>query len=155
MTIADWAASEARFAKHFTKLERSSSGEAMLPFHEYLELSEADRDGKAPFVYTLDSKQQLDRRVASKEIVQLAEERLGLWSDLKEMAGIEVAPKVREGLSADAQREYQERESALRADYETKLSEQTDLAAKRIVTGLFGEAAASKAAAAGPGHRDS
>ena len=155
LTIADWAASEARFARHFTKVDRGSWDQNMVPFHEYLELSEADRDGKAPFVYTLDSKQQLDRRVASKEIVQLAEERLGLWSDLKEMAGIEVAPRVREGLSADAQREYQERESALRAEYEAKLSEQTDLTAKRIVSGLFSEAVASQAAATSPSHRDS
>ncbi len=155
LTIADWAASEARFARHFSRVDRCSWDEKMVPFHEYLELSEADRNGKAPFVYTLDSKQQLDRRVASKEIVQLAEERLGLWSDLKEMAGIEVAPKVREGLAADAQREYQERESALRAQYEAKLSEQTDLAAKRIVTGLFSEAVASRAAAASPSHRES
>jgi pyruvate-ferredoxin/flavodoxin oxidoreductase len=152
LTIADWAASEARFARHFSSVERSCSDEDMVPFHEYLELSEADRSGKVPFVYTLDSKQRLDRRIASKEIVELAEERLALWSDLKEMAGIEVAPRLREELAADAQREYQERERALRAQYAAKLSEQgaeqTHLAVKRIVTGLFGEAVASRAAAA-------
>lgn len=173
LTIADWAASEARFARHFSSVERCCWDENMVPFHEYLELSEADRSGKVPFVYTLDSKQRLDRRVASKEIVQLAEERLALWSDLKEMAGIEVSPRVREELVAEAQREYQERESALRVRYQAELSEQgaeqAHLAVKRIVTGLFGEAVASRAAAASqpeapgagealrvrPSHRDS
>jgi pyruvate-ferredoxin/flavodoxin oxidoreductase len=154
LTIADWAASEARFARHFARVDRSSWDESMVPFHEYLELSQAERDGKKPFVYTLDSKQQLDRRVASREIVQLAEERLGLWSDLKEMAGVEVALKVREGLAADAQREHQERESALRAEYEAKLSEQADLSTERLV-GFFTQAAASRAAPPNPSHGDS
>ena len=47
MTIADWAASEARFARHFSKVERSSSDEAMVPFHEYLELSDEERSRQA------------------------------------------------------------------------------------------------------------
>jgi pyruvate-ferredoxin/flavodoxin oxidoreductase len=155
LTIADWAASEARFARHFSRVERSSWDENMVPFHEYLELSAADRVGKVPFVYTLDSEQRLERRVASEEIVQLAEERLAFWSDLKEMAGIEVAPRVREQLAEGARREQQERESALRAEYETKLAElskegeaQAQLATRSLATRLFGEALASPAAVA-------
>ena len=152
LTIADWAASEPRFARHFSKAERASSDENMVPFHEYLELSGADRVGKIPFVYALDAEKRLDRLIASDEIVQLAEERLSLWSDLKRMAGLEIAPCVREEVAADLQREYHERESVLRAQYAAKLSEQgaeqTHLAVKRIVTGLFGEAVASRAAAA-------
>jgi pyruvate-ferredoxin/flavodoxin oxidoreductase len=152
LTIADWAASEPRFARHFSKAERASSDQNMVPFHEYLELSGADRVGKIPFVYALDAEKRLDRLIASDEIVQLAEERLALWSDLKRMAGLEIAPSVREEVAADLQREYRERESVLRAQYAAKLSEQgaeqTQLAVKRIVTGLFGEAVASRAAAA-------
>jgi len=154
MTIADWAASEARFAKHFSKVERSSRSETMVPFHEYLELSEEERSSKAPFVYTLDSEKHLDRLVASPEIVELAEERLGLWSDLREMAGVEVSPRVLADATADLRREYDEREGALRAEYEAKLSkqgaEQAHLAVNRIVTGLLGEAATSGALPASP-----
>jgi pyruvate-ferredoxin/flavodoxin oxidoreductase len=149
MTIADWAASEARFARHFTKTERSSWNENMVPFHEYLELSEDERAGKVPFVYTLDSKKRLDRLVASSEIVELAEERLSHWSDLKEMAGVEVSPRVRADVAADVKQEYEEREAALRAEYEAKLSEggeeQAHVVVNRIVSGLFGEAEASGA----------
>ncbi len=141
LTIADWAASEARFARHFSAAGRSSANGHQVPFHEYLELSAAERAGKAPFVYVLDSEQRLERRVASEEIVQLAEERLALWSDLKEMAGVEVAERVREQIAAAAKREYQERESALRAEYEAKLAEQgaapARMALRRIATDLL------------------
>jgi pyruvate-ferredoxin/flavodoxin oxidoreductase len=154
MTIGDWAATEARFAKHFSKVERSSSDEAMLPFHEYLELSKEERSSKVPFVYTLDSEKHLDRLKASPEIVELAEERLGLWSDLREMAGVGVSQRVLADVTADLERKYGEREAALRAEYEAKLSEQgaeqAHVVVNRIVTGLFGEAADSGALPASP-----
>jgi pyruvate-ferredoxin/flavodoxin oxidoreductase len=138
LTIADWAASEARFARHFSAVNGSSGSERLVPFHEYLELAAEERAGKAPFVYTLGSEERLEKRIASQELVELAEERLALWSDLKEMAGVEVAP-------ASAQREYQERESALRAEYEARLSgkrgaERAGLALERIAKGLLVEA---------------
>jgi pyruvate-ferredoxin/flavodoxin oxidoreductase len=146
LTIADWAATEARFAKHFTRRERSSWGENMIPFHEYLELAENDRTAKVPFVYALDSERHLDRLVVSDEIVTLAEERRELWSQLKEMAGVEPCPRVREEVATNVEREHEKRESALRAKYETKLSDQRAEQAKvivsRIVTGLFGDAVA-------------
>jgi len=149
VTIADWAASEARFARHFSKLERSTQDENIVPFHAYMELSEADRVGKRPFVYALDSEQLLDRLVASPEIVELAEERLGFWSDLKEMAGVDANPRVREDFAADLRREYEERENTLRSHFEAKLSEQgadqTQAAVTRIVTSLFAAAGASGA----------
>jgi pyruvate-ferredoxin/flavodoxin oxidoreductase len=146
MTIADWAATETRFAKHFTKTDRSSWGEEMVPFHEYLELAEEERSGKSPFVWTLDSEKRLDRLAVSDEMVELAEERLGLWSQLKEMAGVEPSPRVRADVEAQIKREYEEREKGLRAEYEAKLSgqgaDQAHAIVSRIASGLFGDAAA-------------
>jgi len=143
MTIADWAASEARFARHFSRPEGSSPGGAMVPFHEYLELSQEERIGKLPFVYTLDAERKLDRLVASPEIVELAEERLALWSDLREMAGVEVSERIRADVAGGLRKEYEEREAALRSEYEAKLSEQgaeqAQLVVSRIVGRLLGE----------------
>ncbi len=124
LTIADWAASEVRFARHFTEVEPRSRDAKMVPFHEYLELSKEDRARVQPFVYSLDSEQRLHRWVASDEIVRLAEERLDLWRHLKEMAGVEAPPHLREEIEAAARRELEKREDALRADYEARLSEQ-------------------------------
>jgi pyruvate-ferredoxin/flavodoxin oxidoreductase len=149
VTIADWAATETRFAKHFTRRERSSWSDNMVPFHEYLELPEKDRTAKVPFVQALDSKRHLDRLVVSDEIVTLAEERRELWSQLKEMAGVEPCARVREEIATEVRREHEKRESTLRAKYETKLSdqraEQAQVVVSRIVTGLFGDAVAPSA----------
>jgi pyruvate-ferredoxin/flavodoxin oxidoreductase len=143
VTIADWAASEVRFARHFTEVKRSSWDDRMVPFHEYLELSSEARAGKQPFVYSVDSERRLARLVASQEIVRLAEERLALWRDLREMAGREASPRLREEVATAARREFEEREAALRADYEAKLSQRDLEQRRRIVgqlcSGLLGE----------------
>ena len=70
------------------------------------------------------------------------------------MAGIGVSQRVLADVTADLERKYDEREAALRAEYEAKLSkqgaEQAHVVVNRIVTGLFGEAAASGALPASP-----
>jgi pyruvate-ferredoxin/flavodoxin oxidoreductase len=141
VTIADWAAAEARFSKHFSRADGSSEDGKMVPFHEYLDLSDEDRADKTPFIYTLDAEKRLDRLVASEEIVQLAEERLALWADLKEMAGVQVSARIREGLVAQIRQEYEEREATLRKEYEARLAqagtEQARTVVHRIVHGLF------------------
>ena len=148
VTIADWAASEVRFARHFTRVERRSWDEKMVPFHEYLDLAKGDRVGKQPFVYGLDPEKRLHRLVASEEIVQLAEERLALWRDLKEMAGVEASPRVREEIAAAAKQEFEEREAALRADYEARLSErdleQTRRVVGQVISDVIGEVERAK-----------
>jgi pyruvate-ferredoxin/flavodoxin oxidoreductase len=142
MTIADWAASESRFAAHFSRRD-PSSGEEMTPFHEYVDLSEEERAGKVPFIYSLDRKKRLDRLIASKEIVELAEERLSLWSDLKEMAGIELSGRTRQSALANLEREYEQRVAALKAEYESRLTQTQVTAAQqvvhRILHGALGE----------------
>jgi pyruvate-ferredoxin/flavodoxin oxidoreductase len=143
LAIADWAATEARFAAHFSRVERSSWGEAMLPFHEYLQLSTQERVEKTPFVHALDRQGCLDRLQVSEEIVQLAEERLALWSELKEMSGAALSPRVRDAVISEVEREYERREAALRAEYEARLADQAtgraSAAANRIVDCLLQE----------------
>jgi pyruvate-ferredoxin/flavodoxin oxidoreductase len=143
MTIADWAASESRFAPHFSRRDSSSAVEEMVPFHEYLGLSKEEREGKVPFVYTLDKKKRLGRLVASDEIVGLAEERLSLWSDLKEMAGLELSGQARRAALASVEQGYEKRIAALRAEYESRLTQSQAAAAQqvvdRILHGALGE----------------
>jgi pyruvate-ferredoxin/flavodoxin oxidoreductase len=149
VTIADWAAAEARFARHFTETEASSWTDEMLPFHEYLELSEEERAERVPFIYALDDKNRLGRLIVSDEIVELTEERLGLWSDLKEMAGLELSPKARDTAVADVKREYEQRIAELKAEYEAgvaaKGADDARVVVNRIVGRLFGEDAVAGA----------
>ena len=87
ITFADFAASEGRFRKHFRNAPRAMWGDEMIPFHEFLEMDEDDREGNYPFIWTVDNKNQLTRTLCSQEIVESAEERLHYWHQLKGIAG--------------------------------------------------------------------
>ncbi len=123
LTIADWAATEGRFRKHFTAVAASAWNEDMVPFHEFLDLTPDDRTGKTPFIHTRAADGTLARLAVSPEIVTLAEERLHFWGQLKELAGLEPAAAVRERIVAGVAEEYEKKLAALAADYEAKLNE--------------------------------
>ena len=87
VTFADFAASEGRFRKHFRNAPREMWGDEMIPFHEFLQMDEDDREGNYPFIWTVDDKKRLTRTLCSQEIVSSAEERLQYWHQLKGIAG--------------------------------------------------------------------
>ena len=123
LTIADWAATEGRFKVHFREIPPADGNDDLVPFHEYLALAAADRDGKAPFIYAVGRERRLRRLRVSAEIVALAEERQLFWSQLRELAGLAVADGVRDRLTQALEAEFDARERTLRADYESRLAE--------------------------------
>ncbi|MDO8502542.1 MAG: 2-oxoacid:acceptor oxidoreductase family protein [Gemmatimonadaceae bacterium] len=123
LTIADWAATEGRFKRHFHAVPADKWNDDMIPFHSFLELSLSDREGKTPFIYTLAADKRLNRLEVSREIVMLAEERLQFWGQLRELAGLEPSATVRDRLVSQVQAEYEQRLEQLRADYEGKMAE--------------------------------
>jgi pyruvate-ferredoxin/flavodoxin oxidoreductase len=122
LTIADWAATEARFKKHFKAIKDDEESE-FLPFHEYVELPKDERNGQVPFVWTLGKDKRLNRLRVSQHIVKLAEDRLLLWAQLRELAGVRVAPSVRDQISYELESEFDQRADALRAEYEARMAE--------------------------------
>ncbi|MEO1050492.1 MAG: 2-oxoacid:acceptor oxidoreductase family protein [Bacteroidota bacterium] len=92
MTFADFAITEARFRKHFRKAPRDTWNENMVPLVDFLELSEEERNGKFPFIWAVDQKQQLSRVIVAKPIVESCEERRDFWIMLKDIAGVEAEP---------------------------------------------------------------
>jgi pyruvate-ferredoxin/flavodoxin oxidoreductase len=137
LTIADWAATEARFKKHFKPVDPAASTEDMVPFHEYLELSADDRDGKTAFILTTNRDKRLARLSVSNEIVQLAEERQQLWSQLRELAGLMPSATVRDRLVAEVESGYQAKLDTMRAEYEAKLAELPKALARRMAETLL------------------
>jgi pyruvate-ferredoxin/flavodoxin oxidoreductase len=123
VTIADWAATEARFKQHFTEAPPSSWTDAMVPFHQYLTLPLDERTGRTPYVLALAKDRTLRRLTVSAEIVRLAEERQQFWSQLRQLAGLEVAPAVRDLVTASLEAEFAARSAALRSEYDAKLAE--------------------------------
>ncbi|MHC4342827.1 MAG: thiamine pyrophosphate-dependent enzyme, partial [Planctomycetota bacterium] len=123
LTIADWAATEARFKKHFRSLPEGLDEEEIASFHVYVDMSAEDREEKTPFIYALSRDRKLTRLEVSDEIVKLAEERLLFWSQLRQIAGLQVEDTARGVVEADLEEQYEAKLAALRAEYEGKLAE--------------------------------
>lgn len=140
LTIADWAATEGRFRKHFNDVPALEWNDDMVPFHEFVALDAAGREGKIPFVYALEGR-KLRRLSASPEIVTLAEERLSFWSQLRQLAGIEIAPATRDRIASALETEYEERAAAMRAEYEKNLADlqanYAHVVARKLAEGLL------------------
>ncbi|MBT6700563.1 MAG: pyruvate ferredoxin oxidoreductase [Gammaproteobacteria bacterium] len=87
ITFADFAASEGRFRKHFQQAPRETWGDEMIPFDEFIDFEEDDREGLYPYIWGVDDKNQLIRILCSQEIVNSAVERRQFWRQLKDLAG--------------------------------------------------------------------
>ncbi|HMU60823.1 MAG TPA: 2-oxoacid:acceptor oxidoreductase family protein, partial [Gemmatimonadales bacterium] len=151
VTIADWAATEARFKQHFKEVPASEWNEEMRPFHEFFALSAEEREGLTPYILALTKERRLRRLRVSKEIVELAEERQMFWSQLRQLAGLEVAPAVRDLVATSLEEEFESRSAALRAEYEQKLSDlrasYPAQMARQLATALLSKAGGSAAVA--------
>ncbi len=125
LTVADWAATEGRFKKHFRAAADDSE---LVAFHRYVATPPEEREG-VPFIYALTRDRHLRRMQVSSEIVSLAEDRQAYWQQLREMAG-----------GGDEQ-EFDRRVDDLRAEYETKMAElrasYPRFVARRMAEGLL------------------
>jgi pyruvate-ferredoxin/flavodoxin oxidoreductase len=88
-TFVDFAVTETRFRKHFRKVPRDAWNEDMVLVSEFLDLDGDDREGKIPYVWALDAKQQLSRLLVAPAMVQSAEERRDFWIMLRALAETE------------------------------------------------------------------
>ena len=138
LTIADWALGEARFRQHF---KRPDGEDELLPFHEYLEQDEDERDGVTAFIYTVDANKRLCKICVSNEIVKLAEERLLFWAQLKELAGVDVSENMRDAVADGLSAELESKLQTLRAEYERKIvqlkTQYPQLIARQMAEGLM------------------
>ena len=113
VTVADWAATEPRFRRHFTRLAADVPEQDLVVFHEYLGLPADERAGKTPFVWTLEAGRRLGRLAVADAIVRLAEDRREVWAELRDLAGLKTPEAVL----------FERQLAALRAEYEAKLAD--------------------------------
>ena len=141
LTIADWAATEGRFRKHFRDVPRDAWTDELVPFHEYVALGAGERTDRVPFIWTVDRDRRLRRLRVAPEMVVLAEERLRFWSELRQMAGQEIAPTVRDRVLSEMEQDFESKAATLRAEYERKLEQLKHtypaLVARRLAEGLL------------------
>ncbi|MCP3998589.1 MAG: pyruvate ferredoxin oxidoreductase, partial [bacterium] len=88
MTFADFAITEVRFRKHFRVAPPDTWNDSMVPLVEFLEMDEDERDGKFPFVWSVDRKQQLSRLLVDSAMVRSSEDRQDFWTMLRALAGL-------------------------------------------------------------------
>jgi len=151
VTIADWAATEVRFKQHFAELPASQDGDEMMLFNKYVAASTEDREGRTPFIWALTKERKLRRLKVSAEMVELAAERQQFWSQLRQLAGLEVPMAVHDTVVGQMESEFEQRADALRLDYEAKIAElkaslPTQIA-RRLAEGLLRNAGSSAAVA--------
>ena len=151
LTIADWAATEARFKQHFSEVPADRGSDAMLPFHEYVAAPAEGREGRTPFIWALGNDRRLRRLAVAEEMVGLAAERLQFWSELRQLAGQEIPPAVRQAVASELEGEYEKKADALRAEYEARLAElkasYPSRMARRLAEGLLRTSGGSAAVA--------
>ncbi len=136
LTPADFALTEGRFKKQFRPLKADAAG---VPLHEYIDLGQADRIGKTPFVFSVDDDKKLFKVEVSATIVALVEERRRNWRTLQYLAGQDVAR-----LDANHHLELE----TLRHQYEEAV-EARESSIDSIARAMSELAASSKAPAAG------
>ena len=116
-TPADFALGEGRFRKHFKPLPAGANNG--VPMAEYIKLSEAQREGKVPYVLSTDAEKRLVKWAVSPAVVHLTEERRKNWRTLQFLAGqpveaMEMAHKAEmQALQAKLKDAAGQREAAL------------------------------------------
>jgi pyruvate-ferredoxin/flavodoxin oxidoreductase len=112
LTFADFAMTEVRFRKHFRVAPPDTWNEKMVPLHEFLELGPEEREGRFPYVWSVDRKQQLTRLLADRAMVESCEDRRAFWHMLRSLAGVGRTEPSREELEAQVRRDVVSRIAA-------------------------------------------
>lgn len=149
VTVADWAATEARFKQHFSELPADAPTDVLMPFHEYVAATVAEREGRTPFIWTLTRERRRRRVKVSDEMVALAAERQQFWSQLRQLAGLEIPVAVHDTVVGEMESEFARRADALRQEYDAKIAELKATLpmqlARRLAEGLLTNAGSSAA----------
>jgi pyruvate-ferredoxin/flavodoxin oxidoreductase len=112
MTFADFAITEIRFRKHFRLAPPDTWNENMMPLAEFLELAKDEREGRFPFVWSIDRHQNLTRLLVAEAIVASCEDRRDFWTMLKALAHADEKPVDREAIESEVRKEMTSRIAA-------------------------------------------
>jgi pyruvate-ferredoxin/flavodoxin oxidoreductase len=158
LTPASFAQGEIRFRKQFRKLSADAAN--LVPIAEFIDLPAGERQGKTPFVFSVDEKGRLVRLGVSRAIVRLVEERRANWRTLQYLAGFDVArmdeshraalAALQSEIKASAERYDDSLDAIARAMSELATSSKAPAAAFARTIPIAPMAAAGSAAPAAP-----
>ena len=93
VTFADFAATEPRFAAHFTRLAGDEEPDGLMPLGDYLRIGPGERQGRRPYLWSGEG-DQMERLLISAAMVAATEERAALWAHLREKVRPAAQPEV-------------------------------------------------------------
>ncbi|NNE43479.1 MAG: 4Fe-4S binding protein, partial [Gemmatimonadetes bacterium] len=105
MTFADFAMTEVRFRKQFRIAPPDTWNDSMMPLAEFLDLPEDDREGRFPYIWSVDRKNELTRLLVAEPMVQSCEDRRDFWTMLRSLAGTNRKEPSRTEIEEDVRRE--------------------------------------------------
>ena len=105
MTFADFASTEVRFRKHFRMAPRDAWNDRMVPLAGFLEMGPDERDGKLPYIWSVNRKDELSRLLVDDVIVRASEDRRDFWTMLRGLAGLDRTEASREAVEAEVRQE--------------------------------------------------
>jgi pyruvate-ferredoxin/flavodoxin oxidoreductase len=101
MTFADFAITEGRFRKHFRVAPPETWNEGMVPLAEFLEMGREQREGRFPYVWSVNERRELGRLLVDRTMVASCEDRRDFWTLLRALAGTGRMPASREAIAAE------------------------------------------------------
>ncbi|MCG8462466.1 MAG: thiamine pyrophosphate-dependent enzyme, partial [Holophagales bacterium] len=105
MTFVDFAITEVRFRKHFRAAPPDTWNDNMVPLADFLEMDGDEREGRFPYVWSVDREERLSRLLVAEPMVQSAEDRRDFWIQLRALAGVGKEEISRGELEEQARRE--------------------------------------------------
>ncbi len=120
-TIADFVATDRRYARHFARVPRSHWNTNMLRTDEWLALDTKDQAGKVPYVLAVDEDDVLHRLIVDGKLMQAARRCREMWRRLQELGGIHnshaerLLARERTAWEEQKQREFASLKDATRA----------------------------------------
>ncbi len=106
LTFADFAITEVRFRKHFRVAPPDTWNDNMVPLAEFLDMDEDEREGRFPYVWSVDRRQELSRLLVAAPMVESCEDRRAFWTMLRALAGEDRAAETdRAAIAAQVRQE--------------------------------------------------
>ncbi len=122
LTLADWLFTQVNWASHFRPALEDEAN--LLPVAELLALEPSAREGKVAMIFSLGENGELQRWVASRQVVEAAQAAENQWHTLREIAGT-LTPypeKLWKEAEAELTKKYEAKLADVRADYESQLA---------------------------------
>lgn len=148
MTFADFAATEARFRKHFRVAPADSWNDRMLPLAEFLELEQHERQDRVAYIWSIDRQGQLVRLVVAPPMVHACEDRRDFWTMLRSIARSDQRPQSRQAVEQQLRREISQRMVDGFARWLGQVSDDEDLGTQLAIAKAESQATPKEAAPA-------